>query len=186
MKNLIKYACAVCFILLNYCNGFAQNSCETDLNLAAASDNINGGSHLFIADNLTADIEITNNAVVDFRGLSSTLLNDGFKVEEGVAFSALNDCKTSTRGPELTDKISIAPNPTSGELQLTIEGELGLERYLSLQNMTGQELPQYRQNLRLYQGENLISLNLYDLPAGVYFLRLTDGQRSAVRKVIKE
>ncbi len=67
------------------------------------------------------------------------------------------------------------PNPFGATLQLEVTTDRALEGHLELYNAQGQRLP-FRQAVRMQPGTWSVSLNLNDLPAGWYHLRLVNSQ----------
>ena len=75
-----------------------------------------------------------------------------------------------------------APNPASDRLTVSVPARLaGGSGQLSLFALSGARLA----NLRVTAGERR-ELSLEDYPAGTYLLRLTDGERSLLRRIVKQ
>ena len=75
-------------------------------------------------------------------------------------------------------KLTVYPNPTSGEITVTTDRDGGS---LELLNAFGQVV--YRANAPIYP----MTINLSDKAAGLYFVRIiTDDQRIAIVKITKE
>ena len=77
--------------------------------------------------------------------------------------------------PTFTNGVNIYPNPVHSTLHVNAEGF----KEASIFNMTGQRV--YHNNIT----ENNFQINVANLPAGVYFLRLT-GNNIATKKFIKQ
>jgi hypothetical protein len=73
---------------------------------------------------------------------------------------------------------TLLPNPTRGEVLL--RSNLNEEKWIEVRDVQGRLL----QKLNSTQSE--ISLNLSDLPAGLYFISSTGEQHRFVSKVLKE
>ena len=80
--------------------------------------------------------------------------------------------------------ISIAPNPTSGLTGIRLSLLAAAETQLTVTNALGQTV--LLRNMRLLAGENQFDLNLQSLPSGVYYLRISAGERSNVAKLVKQ
>lgn len=80
---------------------------------------------------------------------------------------------TSTFPASNLSEITVFPNPTTG--QLNIQGLKGGER-LSLYNTHGE---------MLFSGERLVEPILGNQPPGLYFLKVSDGTKELVHKVIR-
>jgi hypothetical protein len=80
------------------------------------------------------------------------------------------------------DRLSVYPNPSNGLLTLDLEAaEAGL-RALEVFDLTGRRLRSERLNLTA--GRQSVPLDLTDLPAGLYLLRVGEGRSALQVKVI--
>lgn len=77
-------------------------------------------------------------------------------------------------------QVSIWPNPTQGPLQISLTGELNNDLRVSVLSVQGQELRQERFSART----GIQQMDLSDLPAGAYLLRLTSGQAGQMLRII--
>jgi len=82
---------------------------------------------------------------------------------------------------EILDKVSVIPNPTTGELRI-MSGELRIDK-IEIFDVYGRKLPS---NHLKEQGEGKIQLNISHLPAGIYFVKIRTEAGEVVRKVLKE
>ena len=83
------------------------------------------------------------------------------------------DCDGETGLEDLNAvDISFFPNPTSGKVTFN----QAIER-IELIDLAGKTLKTY---------ENVSEINIEQLPAGVYYLRLTNNEKQTLRKLIKE
>lgn len=90
---------------------------------------------------------------------------------------------STTEANELFEAFTIFPNPVSNELNLRIQSPSQSEyqlRLLDIQGRTALSRP-----IALSTGEQVHSLDVSQLPAGVYTLQITDGKRVSSRKVVK-
>ncbi|MEQ1745403.1 MAG: M4 family metallopeptidase [Saprospiraceae bacterium] len=81
-------------------------------------------------------------------------------------------------------KMTAAPNPTTGNLRLTFALPQSSATQVSVSDMLGQLVRHSQQDLP--EGENLLDLDLHDLPAGTYAVRVVAGGASATVKVVKQ
>ena len=94
-------------------------------------------------------------------------VNTSFTTLEGNAINEQNDGQ----------KITIMPNPATSVLN--IETETNFDQ-IQILNLLGQNI--YRNNLNT----NNISINISDLQAGIYFIRLSFGNNIVTKKFIKK
>ena len=80
-------------------------------------------------------------------------------------------------------EFTVYPNPTSGNLTLTLEtledvnGPIEMKVY----SLIGQEMK--KETLMPFDGIKKIQLDLTNLPKGMYMIELTNGDRSRVKRV---
>ncbi len=84
---------------------------------------------------------------------------------------------------ELFESLSIFPNPVENELRLRIQSSAAGAYQLRLLDGQGRLFMEHR--LALSAGEQVHSIDVAALPAGIYALHLTDGQHSSSRMVVK-
>ncbi len=89
---------------------------------------------------------------------------------------------TTSTGPEPTANVmSIYPNPTDGNIQLTIEGaQLNQEYQFEIYNMQGKRV---YATLRSVQPQ-LETIDLSTLSDGFYFVKVFDGTSMYSRKLV--
>jgi Secretion system C-terminal sorting domain/Receptor L domain len=80
--------------------------------------------------------------------------------------------------------ISVSPNPANGVLNIVVETQNDNDLAINLLDIFGKTIKQ--QTTTTQQGLNNKSLDLQDLPNGIYFLQLQQGTERIVRKVVKE
>ncbi|MEM1217128.1 MAG: PKD domain-containing protein, partial [Bacteroidota bacterium] len=113
-----------------------------------------------------------------------------------VTLTATNDCGNvtselelavvvvSTNQPAWATRLSIAPNPTSGQLRLLANDWQGSgELDVQLINVLGQRVVYRRLPVPIGQWQHV--LDLTDLPAGTYYLNLNWNNSRWVEKVVK-
>ena len=96
----------------------------------------------------------------------------------------LQDMSVSTNDiPELAAALKVFPNPVQEQLNVQLDLDNGTLANFRLVNATGQTLLQQQQELA--EGRNNTSFNVADLPAGQYWLEVTDGERASRTAVMK-
>jgi len=80
--------------------------------------------------------------------------------------------------------MQILPNPAKQFATLNVFAGTSAETQVVLINSIGQKV--LEQQISLNSGKNLITLNLSQLPSGVYFAQLSDGKNLSTRKLIIE
>jgi hypothetical protein len=77
---------------------------------------------------------------------------------------------------------SIYPNPFNSEVVIEAESNFSKESTIEVYNVLGKKL--FTVNEKLKSGKT--NLNLSSLENGVYFIRLTNGNLSTTKKLVKE
>lgn len=80
--------------------------------------------------------------------------------------------------------INAYPNPVEAQLNLKIQIKESGRYFLTLHDMLGKELQ--RETIQLLNGENLETLNVSNLAAGHYAVRISDGKRVATQQIVKK
>ena len=83
-----------------------------------------------------------------------------------------------------SDKMTLFPNPTKGNIAIQIEGQAGENVTISITSSIGQSLIQ--KNITLQRGSNTTDLNIADLQNGVYFMTLINGSEKTVQRIVKQ
>jgi len=83
-----------------------------------------------------------------------------------------------------TDNFLIYPNPTTGVVRLYFEVVRETHSLLSVRNIIGQVVRQ--QQVPLIRGMMHMTIDLGDLPAGLYFLSFEIKNHRITRKILKE
>jgi hypothetical protein len=84
-------------------------------------------------------------------------------------------------GEEL--KMNIFPNPATSEVNLMIEGGNHEDTSIELLDITGQKVKELS-GIRLQDGVTIYKVNLEGVYPGLYFVRVNNGQKSMVKKVV--
>lgn len=80
-----------------------------------------------------------------------------------------------------SNAFKVYPNPSDGNAVLEIRSDLDHQARITLMNDKGQKVRAIEEGVKQSQD---IALNLKDLSKGVYFLRLTNQDRTVIRKVV--
>ncbi|MBL7793358.1 MAG: T9SS type A sorting domain-containing protein [Saprospiraceae bacterium] len=83
----------------------------------------------------------------------------------------------------LLSRLAIAPNPVENILTLRAHSDQTGEYLLRITSLGGQVLHQSR--LDFQSGENMHTVDVNRLPAGVYVVQITDGERVSSAKLLK-
>jgi hypothetical protein len=84
-----------------------------------------------------------------------------------------------------TDDISLFPNPAGDEINLVVNSAFAATTGITIYNIMGVEVS--RQSADLAQGQNLVNINLGNLPASVYFLKVSrEGKETDHLKFVKQ
>ncbi len=84
---------------------------------------------------------------------------------------------------QLSATIKVYPNPVADQLNLRIQIGKSGRYFLSILDLSGREIQ--RQAVQLLEGDNLESLELTSLASGHYTVQLSDGERVAAVKMVK-
>ncbi len=90
---------------------------------------------------------------------------------------------TSSKSTQLTTDIKISPNPTHGDVQISINLETASQLHLSLLDMNGRILKELDLEGINYHHEALMDISTYT--QGIYHLVVKSGDERIVRKVVK-
>ena len=83
----------------------------------------------------------------------------------------------------LDAEVSISPNPTTRVTRVSVQGEAPSDYTLTISDAFGRVI---RREMIENQSSFEKSVDLNTVPAGVYWVNISDGQRSACSKIIKE
>ncbi len=126
----------------------------------------NGGTSSNITVNTSGTYYVTVTGAGDCKGVASDVVN------------ALN-CTTGI-GDVVSDRaIKVFPNPTSGLVNINMEGFENVKTEVALFNMLGERVKYATSN-----GESNVALYLNDLASGAYILNVSSGDRIYKEKII--
>jgi hypothetical protein len=92
-----------------------------------------------------------------------------------VVLSALFEPGTAIENIEVGGNFILYPNPTNGQLQIT-NYELGISN-IEIFDVLGR-----KQQFSIINSQ----FSIHHLPAGIYLIRLTNGEHSSVKRFVKE
>ncbi len=95
-----------------------------------------------------------------------------------------SDIVSSTQAINANTTVEIFPNPAQNVLNVALSSIAEEDVVVSLMTVDGRELEQ--RNLSLNQNQQIISLNVSDLPTGFYVVKVTNGEVNVIEKVIIE
>lgn len=80
-------------------------------------------------------------------------------------------------------EFTIYPNPTSGEVTLTIETVEAINGPMSLKvySLIGQEM--MKETITPFSGVRKVQLDLSNLPKGLYMVEISNGDKSRIKRV---
>ncbi len=85
--------------------------------------------------------------------------------------------------PPFLKEFTIFPNPTSGEVTLTLETTDPISAVMTLKvySLIGQEM--MKESINPFVGTKKVQLDLGNLPRGLYMVEISDGDRSRIKRV---
>ncbi len=84
--------------------------------------------------------------------------------------------------PESKTSLSVYPNPGNGIFRIYGEGFRGFNSTINILNAIGQQV--YTQNSVIPEGELSLSIDLQQLPAGIYFLQVITSGETVVKRLV--
>ncbi len=78
---------------------------------------------------------------------------------------------------------SIVPNPTTSDLSVLFTNNVNESVFITVTDLLGQEF--YKKEILCEKGLNTITLDMSNYSEGVYFLRVNNGKKSFIKKVVK-
>ena len=101
-------------------------------------------------------------------------------LDGSVSYSPVLDVKCG----DLSDKITVGPNPFSHSFNISIESNTPCPAIITMCDAIGKTISQ--RGVFLQTGNNLISYDgLYNLSSGIYYLRIDDNGKSSYLKLVK-
>lgn len=120
-----------------------------------------------------------DNVIIRFRLFSNETINGwGWTIDN----LYIQDAITATEN-ELERVVSVYPNPAKGNIYLQAEGLSSSSLNIQLMGVHGQILNKAVVNTA--NGQMAYTINGNNLPTGVYFVKISDGRRTTVKKVMK-
>ena len=130
----------------------------------------------------------TRYATTDSFGFSTGIYEITYVAEDSAGNVArknllvnVQESITGVQDEGATNAFKVYPNPSDGNAVLEIRSGLDHQTAISLMNSKGQEVKAIEEGVQQAQD---IALNLKDVSKGVYFLRLTNQERTVIRKVV--
>ena len=107
-----------------------------------------------------------------------------------LSYSNLDDLSKKTDGAVATqndlefESFEFKPNPTDGVIDLNMELNKNSETNIVLYDAQGSKI--FSETISSMEGPYQHSFDLNDKPAGIYLLNVTQGGRSATKKIVRE
>jgi Secretion system C-terminal sorting domain len=128
--------------------------------------------------------DTSNNINVTQSGIYSVTTTDALGCQSTAYDTIVFDLALCTGIAEenLSAALQLRPNPTVDWVTIQFEASYGDDTRLILTDALGRIV--FETQLQLQNGQQ--QLNVSGLPSGIYFLRISDGNSFAVKKLIKE
>lgn len=126
-----------------------------------------------------------NSGTVTFYSCGNGVNLNGSTSGDNAACSTLEllERPVSTANLGRETQLKVAPNPVEEQLNLTVSGNLQGNFTARIFDVSGKQWQ--TREVTLTGGENRFSFPAQGLPAGVYFLQLTNGAEAATLRVVK-
>ncbi|MCC7246436.1 MAG: T9SS type A sorting domain-containing protein [Saprospiraceae bacterium] len=160
----------------------ASETNNAGFDIEASQDGIRFNKIGFVKGHGTTN-EVTRYSFTDERaasGLTYYRLKQ-LDVDDGFDYSKV--ISVLRKGDNL-NAVSISPIPANDLLNIVLETQNEDDLAINLFDAFGKTILQ--QNTTTQKGSNNKSLDLQDLPQGIYFLELQQGTERVIRKVVKE
>ncbi|MCB0840753.1 MAG: T9SS type A sorting domain-containing protein, partial [Bacteroidetes bacterium] len=108
----------------------------------------------------------------------------GNKGEKHTITFTVIDSNSGVRVAETTQDMKIYPNPAQTKFNLELEGLSAGELIINLYNLNGELVKQH--SVQTLGGTHTETINLLDLPAGMYIVRVRNGDMIRTEKVVKD
>ncbi len=95
------------------------------------------------------------------------------------------ESQLNTTELNISNKLSVYPNPTTNNATIAYYSTDNSEASIVVYNMIGEKV-QNVYNGAIVQGENLFTVDMSNLPKGVYFVNIKDARGTKTVKLIKE
>lgn len=130
------------------------------------------------------DFELMNMVNYNSEACVSAAEGDRACAEAPVRGTIVNSkMVSSTQEVDFGFKFQLSPNPASEFVTLSMTSEEQRDVVIELFGLDGRLYKSINQQL---QGEVNVNLSINDLTSGLYFVKMTDGNRSVVEKLIKQ
>ncbi|HEU5289897.1 MAG TPA: T9SS type A sorting domain-containing protein [Cyclobacteriaceae bacterium] len=127
----------------------------------------------------SGDFIANDNVIIRFRMFADESINGwGWAIDN----LYIQDVVTSTE-KELDTAVSVYPNPTNGNI--TIEATGISSSVFAIQLLDTQGKITYRATEEISNGKMSHTISGGSIPAGVYFVKVSDGTRSTIKKLVK-
>ena len=108
----------------------------------------------------------------------------GFDVRSVLTIRVIQQLPTSIPERSALEATTLWPNPVVEQLSLTLNSSRSGNLTLSIVDLSGREVS--RSNASVAAGNNMLPLDVHELKAGMYVLRLMNGSNSASIRFVKQ
>ncbi len=123
--------------------------------------------------------DISDTEGLDFFTFTVTDGQGGWVSISKFEISRTKSILNATSDADVGEDVFISPNPTNGEINILTLGKASSLHSYELNDLSGKVILSGKVNTESTR------ISLESIPAGIYFIRLTDGIRIASKKVIK-
>ncbi|MFC2101675.1 T9SS type A sorting domain-containing protein [Bacteroidota bacterium] len=146
---------------------WTSNSDKSWCTVTPASGNGNG----------TITVTYTENPSADMRVAEITVTGDGILMEK---VTVTQDGSSLGIEYKAEKAFTLYPNPTSGEINLIPGDVSNINMEACILDITGKTVTS-----EILSGSSQYKMNISNLPEGIYFLRLKDGERIVTKRIIR-
>jgi hypothetical protein len=159
--------------------------------LTWSTANEQNSSH-YIIEKSTDGISFQSIGKVKAAGNSSTVLNYSFvdpSVSTGITYYRIVEYDINGAAEYSTIKtvskdganVQVVPNPNNGTFVVTLDNSGDLTSHIKILNSLGQVVFERTETV-----ENLINVDISSLASGIYYLQVSTGEETIVKKIVKE
>ena len=80
------------------------------------------------------------------------------------------------------EKMLLSPNPVADDLQVVFTAAPSAQALLLVSDQMGKEV--LKQTVETVEGQNIVTLDVRQLQAGIYFLTIADGEKRQIERFV--
>lgn len=138
---------------------------------------LKAGKHKLVVDFFDASGSEILNVSYSGPGISKQLIPSSALFRVSGATSRLLSAQS-----EMLEDINVYPNPASDKATVLYPSETAQSLKVQVSDMTGRIIQESIENLNV--GMTEIGISLANIPAGIYFLNLREGEKLSVKKIV--